>query len=351
LAAIGAAVALGVAAAPASADPPPAPTNVAMSPGDGATTANAAVATWTVPDGLPADTDAVWSLTFSPAGEDYFLPLSGTSDENGRADIPLLRDGVYSSLRVALVSDQGEQGPETTIANRLVVDRSAPGAPTIRRQGDLVRWTNDGDTGASIVRAHWRYCRNWTGLPTAPAPVCAEGVATTNPFALSETAAPLGPAPGACLGVQESLTMWLEDAAGNGSAANTGTYGSAVSPACAAPPTGAPTPPSGGPPVRKATTLMVKGRALASRRGARNRRVRIVTTLPGDAAGRVALRVTRRGSGPRFVRTRSVQVRRGRAVTTFTVPAGVRRLNVRATYAATATHAAASKNTIVRVGR
>jgi hypothetical protein len=300
---------------------------------------------------------ADWSMTFSPAGEDYFLNLSGTSDQDGRAEIPLAREGTYSSFRVQLRDGEGP-GPETAVDNRLIVDRSAPGAPTIRREGDLVRWTNDGDDGAPIVRAHWRYCRNWTGSPTVPAPSCAEGIATTNPFSLPPQTAPLGPAPGYCNGVQESLGIWLEDAAGNGSPANTGDYGTIVSPACVPPPVDAPKPPAdapkppvAAPPAAKPTTLAVSGRTLASRRGARNRRVRIVTTLPGDAAGRVALRVTRRGSGPRFVRTRSVGVRRGRAVATFVVPTGVRRLNVRATYAATATHAAASKNTIVRVGR
>jgi hypothetical protein len=341
--------ALGAAAAPAAAAPP-APTNLAVTPAESATSADTAVATWTVPGGVPAGTEADWKVTFSPAGEDYFLNLSGTSDQDGRAEIPLAREGTYSSFSIALRDAQGS-GPEVAVPNRLIVDRSAPGAPTIRREGTLVHWTNAGDTGVPIARAHWRYCRSWTGLPTVPAPSCAEGIATTNPFSLPPETAPLGPAPGYCNGVQESLEIWLEDAAGNGSPANTGYHGTVTSPACVPPPADAPKAPVAAPPATKPTTLAVKGRTLVSRRGARNRRVRIVTTLPRDAGGRVSLRVTRRGGGPRFVRTRSAQVRRGRAVATFTVPAGVRRLAVRAAYAATATHAAATRRSIVRVGR
>ncbi|WP_157251750.1 hypothetical protein [Patulibacter americanus] len=348
---LGTLAALGAAAAPAAAAPP-APANLAVSPAESATSADTAVATWTVPGGAPAGTEADWKVTFSPAGEDYFLNLSGTSDQDGRAEIPLAREGTYSGFSVALRDAQGP-GPEATVPHRLLVDRSAPGAPTVWHTGGMANWTDAPDRGAPIARAHWRYCRGWFGSPIVPAPVCVEGVATTSPFALSETAPPLGPAPGTCNGVESALSIWLEDAAGNGSPANAGKFGTAVTPACPAPPRDTPPavePPAAGP-ARKATTLAVTGRTLARRRGASGRRVRLVVALPRDAGGRVRLRVSRRAGGPRFVRTRSVQVRRGHAVATFTVPAGVRKLSVRATYAATATHAAASKNTTVRVGR
>jgi hypothetical protein len=329
VAALGVVLALAV-AGPASAEQPLAPADLRVTP-SGPTRDEAIVATWTVPDGAPAGTTARWRTSSTAPGTGTVTDQEGTSSTPGRAEIPATVEGTYTEVTVALVSPEDEEGPAATVAGP-IVDRTAPGKPPeVRSTGSTLTWTDPpGD-------------RSWSalGAPT----LCAEGSATDRPFPFSERAVDIGPAPVYCAGQSTSVKLWLEDAAGNVSRENFGGYGMAVTPACI--PQGKP-PFDPGPSPRRPTTLALSGRTTTIGRSGRHR-VTVSAVVPRDAAGRVRLRVSRRGSGPRFVRTTTATVRGGTARATFVVPRGVRRLAVRASFAATPTHAAASRTATLRV--
>jgi hypothetical protein len=298
-----------------------------------------AVVTWDVPADAPEGTTASVEYFWSPS--DFVLPRYATSDVPGRAEIPLADEGRYTSFRVALVRPDGTVGPRVEAAGELRVDRTAPSAPVdVRQVGGTIDWTTPAESGAPIVRAHWRYCRGWNVGGDLP---CAEGSTTEHPFVLARDVVPMGASPAACTGNAEYLSLWLEDAAGNVSRQNAGGFGSSMTPSCVSP-LPAPT-------TLRPTPLALEGRAVAVRGRPGRHRVTVTATVPRGAAGRVALRVTRRGAGPRFTRTVTAQVRGGKARAAFVVPRGVRRLAVRATFAATATHAAAKRTATLRVGR
>lgn len=323
--------------------PTPAPTDVAVTP-TGPTRATVAVVTWTVPEGVPAGTTA--RVRYVASEGDMLQPHAVESDVPGRAEIPMDVEAVYSSIEVALVSPEDGPGPSVTLADRIQADRTAPAAPLAVRQEDgRIQWDDDPlDRSTPIVRAHWRYCRGWHVPGAVP---CVEGSSTERPFPFSPSVLPLGPYPGGCTGNSDAFSLWLEDAAGNVSRDNAAGFGSSVSPSCIPPQQPDPGPRAPGP---RPTSLKLAGRTTAVRGASGRHRVTVTASVPRDAAGRVALRVTRRGSGPRFTRTATAQVRDGRARATFTVPRGVRRLRVRATFAATPAYAAASRTVTIRVG-
>jgi hypothetical protein len=343
-------------AVPAAADTlPPAPENVAFTPA-GFTEASTATATWTVPAGTPAGTTARWSVCRSVLDISYPCE-EGVSDTPGTAQIPTEEEGHYR-LRLRLVSADGE-GPEVEVHGP-VVDRTAPSAPqAVQLVGDRLTWWAGGEDVARIARAHWRLCRGYASGAVARS--CVTGVTDVasvrdprdkNSIPFSESAAALAPSPVYCDGVSTEVSLWLEDAAGHVDERNAGRYLTIASPSCPPPPQNRPPVPPAVEAGPAATRLTVSGRvrSIAGRPG--RRRVTVTAALaPREAAGRVVLRVTRRGGGTSFVRTRSVPVRGGKAVATFTLPRGVRRAALRATYAATPTHRAASATRTLRVAR
>jgi hypothetical protein len=63
------------------------------------------------------------------------------------------------------------------------------------------------------------------------------------------------------------------------------------------------------------------------------------------------MRVMGRQGKRKLTRTRNVRLRNGRARFTLTVPRGIRRLSVRASYAGSTTHGPSSRTATVRVPR
>lgn len=331
-------------AGPAAAAPPPAPTGLTVTP-DGPTQATSVRASWTVPADLPAGTTA--HIKLCPLDDIVPPPewdrcVSSPSDELTGTTIPFPSQGLYD-LTVRLESAEGEEGPSTA-PRRIAIDRDAPNPPRdIRWEGGTVRWTDPVTMGeiSPIVRAHWRFCRGWLGA----ADTCVTGSSEQRPFALANDLAPLGPPPGYCSGWGWTLSLWLEDAAGNVDAGRRGGIGAGVTPSCV--------PPPGTPPTKPRATSVVIGKRVGPARGrSAKRQVTITTTVrPADAGGRVRLEVTGRRGTTKLSRTRNVRLERGRATLTVSVPKGFRRLTVRATYAGSTTHGGSNGKLVVRIPR
>lgn len=342
-------------AGPATAAPPPAPSGLTVSPA-GPTQASSVTATWVVPADLPTDTTA--HVQLCPV--DDIAPTPGVdrcenrpSDELTRTTIPFPSEGGYD-LTVSLENAEG-QGPSTA-PRRIVIDRTAPAAPTnVRWDGGTVRWTELLPMGptAPIVRAHWAYCRGWSGVPTT----CVSGSAGPQPFPFSEDVVPLGPPPGYCVGYAWTFSLWLEDAAGNVDASRRGGRGGGVTPSCPAqnlPPGTQPKemPPGTQPTNRRATSVAVRSRVGVRGGRSTKRRVKITASVrPADVGGRVRLKVAGRRGATKLSRTRSLRLVRGRVTLTVSVPRGFRRLTVRAAYAGSRTHRGSTGKAVVRIPR
>jgi hypothetical protein len=331
-------------ASPAAAAPPAAPVDLTLAPA-GPTTATAIAASWTVPASDPAITAARWELC--PAGQ----PSGGdgcTHGEQretlGEATIPTPTEGAFD-LRVSLENADGVGTP--TAPRRVVVDRTAPAAPTdVRWNRGAVDWQEQPGEASPIVRAHWSFCRGWFGA----ADVCVSGSSAQRPFALADDLAPLGPPPGYCSGWGWTLSLWLEDAAGNVDANRRGGIGAGVTPSCV--PQQGPPPPGTPPTKLRATSVAIAKRIGPARGRSAKRRVTITTRVrPADAGGRVRLEVTGRHGTTKLARIRNLRLDHGRATLTVSVPKSLPRLTVRATYAGSKTHEPSTGKLVVWVPR
>ncbi len=141
------------------------------------------------------------------------VPCSNVSNASYSVDTRTLSDGAHT-VKVETVDSAGNAASQS---RSIVVDNGAPAPPTVAMVGGegwrasndfAASWTNPGGQAAPIVKAHYELCR--ADEPGSCQPAGAQ--TGTNLTSLSGLNLP---AEG-----DYTLSVWLEDAAGNTSAAN-----------------------------------------------------------------------------------------------------------------------------------
>lgn len=325
-----------------------APVDLRVEPGS-PTRAESITARWTVPGGTPEDATAHWALCDD--GDIAYPPghPNGCGDDrnrvsDGRTAVTVPTPDEFAGTLWVWFEHAGREGLPTRVP--VVIDRTAPGAPTnVEWVDGIVRWTEPSPPSWFVheSRVHWKLCRGWNGFDVQ----CATGDGPAEPFPLSLETVLIGSAPAYCVGQQWNLWLWIEDAAGNVNRdpRNAGGIGGGMTPSCVPQPKDRPATP------RTRTRLAISGRLRAVGSGTKRRkRVTLTATAkPASADGVVRFAVTGKQRKRTLTRTRSVRLANGRASYALTVPKGFSRLRVEATYAGSETHAPSSRTSTVRI--
>jgi hypothetical protein len=243
------------------------------------------------------------------------------------AQLGAFRDGQHQLQ--AMVKDAAGN-PATAGPINLNVDNTPPGAPGAlagapATDGSFtVSWANPDGQFAPITRAHYRLC------PDLPSSGVCTGEQTANGQGISSISGLRLPGPGAW-----TVTVWLEDAAGNVGSANTASV--AIAPG----PTG---------------VLASAGIALRKAKLDRHHRLSVRGKAAGDLASKLTIRYRYRPGKHHKLRsiTKTAAVHRGAFVAHLKLPRLARRVRkgtVTVSYPGDAAHSAAKLNQRVRLRR
>jgi hypothetical protein len=268
-------------------------------------------------------------------GCDYSRPLPCPNmppDTQHQADLGAFREGPHQ-LQAAIKDAAGNASTAGPIT--ITIDRTAPGPPSALAVvgGDASRatnsfdvtWTNPTDQLAPIARAHYRLCPAFGGACTPEATASGDNISSLTGLHVPDKGA-------------WALTVWLEDAAGNATAANTASvllhYLDGA---------------GGG--ARASAAI-----ALAKAKLDRHHRLLVRGTAASDLAGKITIRYRYRRHRRSKLRTirKSAAVHRGTFVAHLKLPAAARRVGkgtVTVSYPGDGAHDAAKVNQRIKLPR